>query len=148
MLAASLRAARKVVEQSIEKAVLSPACDQQVRPGDRLLDGRVGVCLEDTQLDRCRTQRPEVLEIVVGRVSSTLRRVLSDREVEPDGRVGLCRDRTSDRDLLGIVGTDSNDLNRIGEELDELGLEVNDEDLIRAEYTTPYSGFDVAPEEE
>ena len=44
---------------------------------------------------------------------------------------------------VGIVGTDNNDLDRIGERLDEIGLEVNDEDLIRNEYTTPYAGFDV-----
>ena len=31
---------------------------------------------------------------------------------------------------VGIVGTDSNDLERIGKELDELGLEVKDEDLM------------------
>jgi len=49
---------------------------------------------------------------------------------------------------VGIVGTDSNDLTRIGEELDEIGLEVNDEDLIRNEYTTPYQGFDAPGAEE
>jgi len=30
----------------------------------------------------------------------------------------------------------------LGQELDELGLEVEDEDIIRNEYVHPYSGFD------
>lgn len=44
---------------------------------------------------------------------------------------------------VGVVGTDGDDLTRIGRELDELGLEVNDEDLIRNEYAHPYHRFDV-----
>lgn len=42
---------------------------------------------------------------------------------------------------VSVVGTDSDDLNRIGRDLDEIGLEVVDEDLIRNEYSTPFSGF-------
>lgn len=74
---------------------------------------------------------------------------LAKEALAVDGVVDVREVMTGEENVhVGIVGTDSNDLNRIGEELDELGLEVNDEDLIRAEYTTPYSGFDVAPEEE
>jgi len=40
-----------------------------------------------------------------------------------------------------VVGVDSNDLSRIGQDLNEIGLEVADEDIIRNEYTTEYDGF-------
>jgi DNA-binding Lrp family transcriptional regulator len=40
-----------------------------------------------------------------------------------------------------VVGEDGDDLSRIGRELDALGLHVEDEDLIRNEYVTPYAGF-------
>jgi DNA-binding Lrp family transcriptional regulator len=74
---------------------------------------------------------------------------LAREALEVEGVVDVREVMTGEENVhVGIVGTDSNDLSRIGEELDEIGLEVNDEDLIRAEYTTPYSGFDVAPDEE
>lgn len=41
------------------------------------------------------------------------------------------------------VGADGDDLSRIGRDLDELGLEVVDEDLIRNEYECAFHGFDV-----
>ncbi|MFC7138623.1 Lrp/AsnC family transcriptional regulator [Halosimplex aquaticum] len=40
-----------------------------------------------------------------------------------------------------VVGRDGDDLSRIGRELDELGFEIEDEDIIRNEYVHPYSGF-------
>ena len=42
---------------------------------------------------------------------------------------------------VNAIGEDHDDLNRIGEELDELGLEIVDEQLIRDEYVCPYHGF-------
>ncbi|MEF8781919.1 MAG: Lrp/AsnC family transcriptional regulator [Haloarculaceae archaeon] len=69
---------------------------------------------------------------------------LARKALEVEGVVDVREVMTGEENVhVGIVGTDSNDLNRIGEELDELGLEVNDEDLIRNEFTTPYQGFDV-----
>ena len=50
--------------------------------------------------------------------------------------------------LVRAIGTDSDDLSRIGEELDELGLRVSDEDLIRDTHRRPFSGFDDAEAEE
>ncbi|KTG20894.1 Lrp/AsnC family transcriptional regulator [Haloferax profundi] len=44
--------------------------------------------------------------------------------------------------LVRAIGEDGDDLSRIGEELDELGLQVQDEDLIRNTHRTPYAGFD------
>jgi DNA-binding Lrp family transcriptional regulator len=42
---------------------------------------------------------------------------------------------------ITAVGADGDDLSRIGRELDDLGLEVVDEDIIRNEYTHAYHGF-------
>jgi DNA-binding Lrp family transcriptional regulator len=42
---------------------------------------------------------------------------------------------------VSAVGADSDDLSRIGRDLDELGLEVTDEDLIRNKHTGPFAGF-------
>jgi DNA-binding Lrp family transcriptional regulator len=44
--------------------------------------------------------------------------------------------------LVRAIGVDGDGLTRIGEELDELGLRVSDEDLIRRTHRSAYSGFD------
>ncbi|ADQ67102.1 Lrp/AsnC family transcriptional regulator [Halogeometricum borinquense] len=44
--------------------------------------------------------------------------------------------------LVRAIGVDGDDLSRIGEELDELGLRVSDEDLIRNTHRRPYSRFE------
>jgi DNA-binding Lrp family transcriptional regulator len=44
--------------------------------------------------------------------------------------------------LVRAVGADGDDLTRIGEDLDDLGLRVSDEDLIRNTHRRPYSRFD------
>lgn len=44
---------------------------------------------------------------------------------------------------VSAVGTNSDDLSRIGRDLDELGLVVVDEDLIRNEHTGPFSEFEL-----
>lgn len=74
------------------------------------------------------------------------RNVLARKALEIDGVVDVREVMTGTENVhVGIVGTDSNDLDRIVENLDEIGLEVNEEDLIRNEYTTAYDGFDVPP---
>jgi Lrp/AsnC family leucine-responsive transcriptional regulator len=77
------------------------------------------------------------------------RNELARKALDVEGVVDVREVMTGEENVhVGIVGTDSNDLNRIGEALDEIGLEVNDEDLIRNEYTTPYEGFDVPSDTE
>lgn len=49
--------------------------------------------------------------------------------------------------LVRAIGTDGDDLSRIGEELDELGLRVSDEDLIRNTHHRPYSKFEESDRE-
>lgn len=49
---------------------------------------------------------------------------------------------TGERNVyVNAIGEDHDDLNRISEELDELGLRIIDEQLIRDEYVCPYHGF-------
>jgi DNA-binding Lrp family transcriptional regulator len=74
---------------------------------------------------------------------------LAQQALEVDGVVDVREVMTGEENVhVAIVGTDSNDLSRITEELDGLGLEVNDEDLIRNEYATPYSEFAVTADDE
>jgi DNA-binding Lrp family transcriptional regulator len=47
---------------------------------------------------------------------------------------------------VNAIGRSHDDLNRIAAELDELGLEIVDEQLIRDEYVCPYHGFSEAGE--
>ena len=42
---------------------------------------------------------------------------------------------------VNAIGRDHDDLIRISEELDALGLDIVDEQLIRDEYDCPYHGF-------
>jgi len=49
---------------------------------------------------------------------------------------------TGERNVyVNAIGQDHDDLNRISEELDEIGLHVVDEQLIRDEFVCPYHGF-------
>lgn len=76
------------------------------------------------------------------------RKRLAKRALDIRGVIDVREIMTGEENVhVGIVGTDSSDLARIGKKLDDLGLEVNDEDLIRNEYTTPYSGFEVTDED-
>jgi Lrp/AsnC family leucine-responsive transcriptional regulator len=50
---------------------------------------------------------------------------------------------TGDKNLLvEVVGTDGDDLSRITSDLNDLGLHVNDEDIIRNEYDSQFHEFD------
>ena len=42
---------------------------------------------------------------------------------------------------IKAVGEDPSDLNRIAEQITKLGLEIEDEDLVQREYTSPYQPF-------
>jgi len=67
---------------------------------------------------------------------------LAREAVEVEGVVAVREVMTGTENVhVEVVGRDGDDLSRIGRELDELGLEVEDEDLIRNEYVHAYSGF-------
>jgi len=42
---------------------------------------------------------------------------------------------------VNAIGQNHDDLNRIAEELDAVGLDIVDEQIIRDEYVCPYHGF-------
>ncbi len=49
---------------------------------------------------------------------------------------------TGERNVyVNAIGRDHDDLNRISQDLDGLGLDIVDEQLIRDEYVCPYHGF-------
>ena len=70
------------------------------------------------------------------------REEIARRALDVDGVVAVQEVMTgADNVHVEVVGTDSNDLSRIGRELNDVGLEVSDEDLIRNEYTRPFHRF-------
>lgn len=70
------------------------------------------------------------------------RETLADRAREIHGVTAVREIMTGERNVyVNAIGTDHDDLNRISTELDELGLHIVDEQLIRNEYVCPYHGF-------
>ena len=75
------------------------------------------------------------------------REELSRAALDIEGVVAVREVMTGSENVhVEVVGRDGDDLSRIGRELDALGLDVLDEDLIRNEYVHPYEGF--APEDD
>jgi DNA-binding Lrp family transcriptional regulator len=67
---------------------------------------------------------------------------LAREALQVDGVVAVREIMTGNGNLhVEVVGRDSDDLSRIGRELDALGLEVVEEDIIRNEYVHAYEGF-------
>ncbi|MDZ7849930.1 MAG: Lrp/AsnC family transcriptional regulator [Halodesulfurarchaeum sp.] len=61
---------------------------------------------------------------------------------EIDGVTAVREVMTGERNVyVNAIGTDHDDLNRISTELDELGLHVVDEQLVRDEYICPETGL-------
>ncbi len=68
---------------------------------------------------------------------------LAREAADVPGVVNVREIMTGDQNLLvEAVGTDGDDLSRITSDLDALGLHINDEDIIRNEYDSPFHGFD------
>lgn len=67
---------------------------------------------------------------------------LASRAREIHGVTAVREIMTGERNVyVNAIGTDHDDLNRISKDLDALGLEIVDEQLIRDEYVCPYHGF-------
>jgi Lrp/AsnC family leucine-responsive transcriptional regulator len=67
---------------------------------------------------------------------------LAERARDVRGVTAVREVMTGERNVyVNAIGRDHDDLNRISEDLDELGLSVVDEQLVRDEYVCPYSGF-------
>ncbi len=70
------------------------------------------------------------------------REAIAREALEVPGVVAVREVMTGEGNVhVEVVGVDSNDLSRIGQDLNEIGLEVADEDIIRNEYTTEFDGF-------
>jgi DNA-binding Lrp family transcriptional regulator len=70
------------------------------------------------------------------------RDTLADRAQEIHGVTAVREVMTGKRNVyVNAIGESHDDLNRIAGELDELGLDVVDEQLVRSEYVCPYHGF-------
>lgn len=70
------------------------------------------------------------------------RDVLADRARDVHGVTAVREIMTGKRNVyVNAIGRNHDDLNRIAGELDELGLDIVDEQLIRDEYVCPYHGF-------
>ncbi|MEF8888349.1 MAG: ArsR family transcriptional regulator, partial [Haloarculaceae archaeon] len=67
---------------------------------------------------------------------------LADEAREIHGVTAVREIMTGERNVyVNAIGRDHDDLNRISEDLDALGLDIVDEQLIRDEYVCPYHGF-------
>ncbi|MFC4360091.1 Lrp/AsnC family transcriptional regulator [Halobium salinum] len=72
----------------------------------------------------------------------TERGELANRAREVHGVTAVREIMTGKRNVyVNAIGEDHDDLNRIGEELDAVGLDIVDEQIIRDEYVCPYQGF-------
>jgi DNA-binding Lrp family transcriptional regulator len=73
---------------------------------------------------------------------------LANRARKVRGVTAVREIMTGERNVyVNAIGTDHDDLNRISRDLDEVGLTIVDEQLIRDEYVCPYHGF-LDPEED
>jgi DNA-binding Lrp family transcriptional regulator len=78
----------------------------------------------------------------------TRRGTLSKQARGVDGVTAVREIMTGKRNVyVNAIGENHDDLNRIAEELDELGLDIVDEQIIRDEYVCPYSGL-LEPDDE
>jgi DNA-binding Lrp family transcriptional regulator len=72
----------------------------------------------------------------------TERDELANRARKVDGVTAVREIMTGKRNVyVNAIGKTHDDLNRIAEDLDELGLDIVDEQIIRDEYVCPYHGF-------
>ncbi|NHN59541.1 MULTISPECIES: Lrp/AsnC family transcriptional regulator [Halorussus] len=78
----------------------------------------------------------------------TERDELADRAREVHGVTAVREIMTGKRNVyVNAIGRSHDDLNRIAEELDGLGLDIVDEQIIRDEHVCPYHGFLESDEE-
>lgn len=72
----------------------------------------------------------------------TERDALANQAREVHGVTAVREIMTGKRNVyVNAIGQNHDDLNRIAEELDGLGLDIVDEQIIRDEYVCPYHGF-------
>lgn len=68
---------------------------------------------------------------------------IAQEALDVPGVVDVSEIMTGEQNLLvEVIGTDGDDLSRITRDLNDLGLEINDEDIIRNEYSAAFHQFD------
>jgi len=71
------------------------------------------------------------------------REEIAKEAADVPGVVNVKEIMTGDQNLLvEVVGTDGDDLSRITSDLDDLGVHINDEDIIRNGYDSQFHEFD------
>ena len=71
------------------------------------------------------------------------REEIAKEAVDVPGVVSVRENMTGDQNLLAeVVGTDGDDLSRITSDLNDLGVHINDEDLIRNDHDSQFHEFD------
>jgi len=71
------------------------------------------------------------------------REEIAKEAADVPGVVNVREIMTGDQNLLvEVVGTDGDDLSRITSDLNDLGVQINDEDIIRNEHTSQFREFD------
>ncbi|WP_256290698.1 Lrp/AsnC family transcriptional regulator [Halobellus inordinatus] len=76
------------------------------------------------------------------------REEMAQRVLDIPGVINIREIMSGKGDLrITVVGTDTDDLTRIAQEITSLGIEIDDEDLIHREYFRPYSPFGPRDEE-
>jgi len=84
----------------------------------------------------------QLFTLIVCTAAIPERAELAEAAAEVPGVVEVQEVMTGEANVLvRAIGVDGDDLSRIGEELDELGLRVSDEDLVRNTHRRPYSRF-------
>ncbi|MFT4883773.1 MAG: Lrp/AsnC family leucine-responsive transcriptional regulator [Natronomonas sp.] len=76
------------------------------------------------------------------------RQEMAQRVLEVPGVINVRELMSGKGDLrITVIGTDTDDLTRIAQDIAALGIEINDEDLIHREYFRPYAPFGPRDEE-
>jgi DNA-binding Lrp family transcriptional regulator len=102
-------------------------------------DGVIRGCHADVDFEVAGYQ---LITLIVCTAPIPEREALAAAAAEVPGVVEVQEVMTGEANVLvRAVGADGDDLTRIGEELDELGLRVSDEDLIRNTHRSSYAGF-------
>ncbi|AFO56267.1 MULTISPECIES: Lrp/AsnC family transcriptional regulator [Natrinema] len=74
--------------------------------------------------------------------SATDRQELAQRVLDVPGVINVREIMTGKGDLqVKVIGTDTDDLTRIAQDITALGIEINDEGLVHREYFRPYAQF-------
>jgi hypothetical protein len=74
--------------------------------------------------------------------SATKRQELAQRALDVPGVVNVREIMTGQGDLrIKAVGTDTDDITRIAQDITDLGIRIDDEGLIHREYFRPYAQF-------